>query len=80
MRALLIKDWGGYRAGQVLTAYPPEAIPADHAAWYGDDEIVPMLRVVNSEIDPHSPELAGRIGVVPGKPTVATPPAKPKRT
>jgi len=67
MRALLVKDWGGYRAGQVLTAAAPGDIPWDRAAWYRDDEIVPVLRVVNSAIDPTAPELAGRI----------TPPAEP---
>jgi hypothetical protein len=64
MRALLLKPWGGYQPGQVLTAYAPGSIPADAAVWYGDDETVPMLPVINGAIDPQSPELAGKIGAV----------------
>lgn len=61
MRALLIKKWGEYYAGQVLTSAEPGSIPADTAVWYGDDEVVPVLPVFNDVIDPNTPALAGRV-------------------
>lgn len=60
MRALLIKKYGEYYAGQVLNV-EPGAIPADTAVYYEDDEVIPRLLVTNNEIDPTSPELAAKL-------------------
>jgi len=61
MKALLLQPWNGYQPGQILTQYPPEAIPPHVAAWFGDDEVVPALLVLNGRIDPNAPELAGHV-------------------
>jgi len=58
MKALLLKKWGGYFAGQVLTGYDRGSLPAEAVVWYEDDETVPQLPVINDSIDPASPELA----------------------
>jgi len=62
MRALLIRRWGGYQCGQILTSAVPGEMPPDTAVWYGDDEEVPQLRVIEDVIDPAlHPEMAARL-------------------
>ena len=74
MKALLLQKWNGYQPGQILTQHLPGEIPAGVAAFYGDDENVPMLPVISGRIDPQSPELAGHVAAA------EPPPADPPKT
>ncbi len=73
MKALLLKQWGGNYAGQVLTGVQKGSIPSDVARFYEDDEPTPNdvvkdphpgpapLSVTNGEMDPSQVDAASKV-------------------